>query len=72
MLGTGATDAAVELLERHARHFPESYRVYDGLGRAYLLRGDRERAIESFRRSLELNPDNLNAVDALKRLGTGR
>jgi Tfp pilus assembly protein PilF len=32
-------------------------------------RGDRERAIESYRRSLELDPDNDNARERLEALG---
>lgn len=40
-----------------------------GLGEAYLRHGDRQRAAESYRRSLELNPGNKNARRGLKKLG---
>jgi len=35
---------------------------------AYLTHGDREEAIRSYRRSLELNPQNANAVEKLRTL----
>ena len=31
--------------------------------------GDRELAIKNYKKSLELNPQNTNAVDMLKKLG---
>jgi hypothetical protein len=43
--------------------------VYDSLGEAHMLNGDRDRAIELYRRSLEINPDNGNAVTMLGTLG---
>lgn len=49
--------------------FPEFANAWDSLGEAHLERGNRERAIESYRRSLELDPDNDNARDQLEALG---
>ncbi len=54
---------------RNVDCFPGSYNEYDGLAEAYMVNGDRELAIENYRRSLELNPANQNAVDTLRRLG---
>jgi len=34
-----------------------------------MIKGDRERAIENYKRSLELDPRNANAVVMLKKLG---
>ena len=43
--------------------------VYDSLGEAYMIAGERDRAIENYRRSLELDPANENAVEKLRELG---
>jgi glyoxylase-like metal-dependent hydrolase (beta-lactamase superfamily II) len=67
-LQAGATDAAIAIFEMNVAHFPASWNVYDSLGEAYAARGDRVRAIELYRRSLELNPANTNATAALARL----
>jgi cytochrome c-type biogenesis protein CcmH/NrfG len=48
--------------------FPDSWNTYDSLGEAYLKQGNKELAAENYRRSLELNPDNQGAVDAVKKL----
>jgi len=48
--------------------YPQSSNVYDSLGEAYAVKGDKERAIANYRKSLELDPTNKNAVEQLKRL----
>ena len=49
--------------------YPESFNVYDSLGEALLAAGDREGAEANYRKSLELNPDNTNAVEVLQSMG---
>lgn len=46
-----------------------SFNVYGLLGNTYLETGQREKAIESFKKALELNPKDNDAVNALKNLG---
>jgi Tfp pilus assembly protein PilF len=48
--------------------YPKSANTYDSLAEAYEINGDRELAIKNYKRSLELNPKNTNAVDHLKTL----
>ena len=48
--------------------FPDSWNVHDSLGEAYMVGGERELAIASYERSIELNPGNANGVEMLKRL----
>jgi len=69
LLGQGRVDQAIAVLELNVERFPGSWNVYDSLGEACAVRGERERAIALYRRSLELNPDNSNGVQALERLG---
>jgi len=67
-LQAGATDAAIAVLEMNVAHFPESWNVYDSLGEACAAKGDRDRAVELYRRSVEINPGNTNGTAALARL----
>jgi cytochrome c-type biogenesis protein CcmH/NrfG len=57
---------AVEVLSYNVRAFPSSWNVYDSLGEAYMKRGDTRLAIEDYRASLKLNPDNDGASQALR------
>ena len=60
---------AVGIFRLNVEMFPESFNSYDSLGEAYLLMGRRDAAIEQYRRALELNPHNQNAVEKLWELG---
>jgi tetratricopeptide (TPR) repeat protein len=62
-------DEAVKVFELNVEVYPASANTYDSLGEAFMARGDREKAIANYRKSLELNPNNLNAVEQLKKLG---
>ena len=42
--------------------------VYDSLAEAYAKNGQKQLAIESYHKSIELDPKNQNAVDKLKEL----
>jgi tetratricopeptide (TPR) repeat protein len=60
---------AVEVLELNAEIFPESANAWDSLAEACAKNGDKARAIELYRKSLELNPANVNATEMLRELG---
>ena len=49
--------------------FPTSSNVYDSNGEALLKNGDKEKGIENYKRSIELNPANQGGIDVLKKLG---
>jgi tetratricopeptide (TPR) repeat protein len=49
--------------------YPASWNVYDSLADGYLANGDKELAIANYKKSLEMNPKNTNAAEALKKLG---
>lgn len=65
-----AFDEAIAMLRLNSEFFPDHFNPYDSLGEVYLLKGERELAIENYRKSLELNPENDNAVQRLNELGT--
>ncbi|MGD8413834.1 MAG: tetratricopeptide repeat protein, partial [Candidatus Latescibacterota bacterium] len=59
---------AIEIFKLNVDLFPQSSNVYDSLGEGYMLSGDVDSAIANYEKSLELNPDNLNAVAMLEKL----
>jgi len=60
---------AIQIFEYNVELYPEVGNVYDSLGEAHMLNGDRELAIENYRRALELDPHNTNAREKLAELG---
>jgi len=68
LLGENRVDDAIAVFELNVERYPGSWNVYDSLGEACAVKGDRERAVELYRRSIELNPGNTNGVQALERL----
>ncbi len=64
----GREEEALDIFKMNVSLFPKSANAYDSLGEAYLNRGDPESAIRCYRKSLELNPENTNASEQLKRL----
>jgi CubicO group peptidase (beta-lactamase class C family) len=59
---------AVEVFKMNAEDFPNSANAFDSLGEAYMDIGDKAAAIKGYQKSLELNPNNTNAVEMLKKL----
>ena len=59
---------AVEVFKINVEDYPSSWNVYDSLGEAYMLSGDRELAIRNYEKSIELNPNNTDGIRMLKRL----
>ena len=59
---------AIAIFRAIADRHPDSFNAFDSLGEAYAASGDREQAIGSYQRSLELNPKNTNAVEMLRKL----
>lgn len=59
---------ALEYFILNVENFPKSPNSYDSLGEAYEVLGDTKKAIENYRKSLELNPDNENARMKINKL----
>jgi imidazolonepropionase-like amidohydrolase len=62
---------AIEIFRLNVVAYPRSSDAYYCLGEAYMEDGDKENAIVSFRKSLELDPQNKYAAEMLKKLGKG-
>jgi len=65
LLGERQLEAAVAVLEVNRDAFPASANVFDSLGEAYLQADHMERAIESYQRAQELDPDNEAAESSI-------
>jgi tetratricopeptide (TPR) repeat protein len=49
---------AIEIFKLNTQLFPQSWNVYDSLGEAYFNIGNKKMAIQNYKKSLELNPNN--------------
>ena len=67
--GGGKPKEALEIFKLNVFLYPASANVYDSVAEAYEANGNRELAIVNYKRSLELDPQNTNAAQQLKRLG---
>lgn len=68
LLRQNKLDEAVAVFKANVELYPQSSNVYDSLGEAYMVKGDKTLAIANYRKSLELDPKNQNAVAMLKKL----
>jgi len=62
---------AIEIFKLNIQLNPESANVYDSMGEACLTAGDKEAAIRNYEKSLELDPNNSNAVTVLQQIQAG-
>ena len=68
LLGMKKVREAIEILKLNVETYPASANVYDSLGEAYMTSGNKELAIKNYQRAVELNPQNANAAEMLKKL----
>jgi dienelactone hydrolase len=59
---------ATELFKLNVQVFPSSSNTYDSLGEAYMKAGQKQLAIDNYKKSLELDLGNDNAKEKLKAL----
>jgi tetratricopeptide (TPR) repeat protein len=64
----GKTKEAIDIFKLNVEAFPQSFNTYGSLGEAYMKNGDKELAIQNYKKSLELNPQNTGATRALAQL----
>ena len=60
MMTKGQNKEALEILKLNAYLFPESWNAFDSYGEILLKTGDEKKAIEMYKKSIELNPNNEN------------
>ena len=67
-LGNDQMKIAKDVFKVNMMLYPESFNVYDSYAEACMKMGDIELAIENYKRSLSLNPENNNAKEFIKKL----
>jgi CubicO group peptidase (beta-lactamase class C family) len=66
--GRGDLDAAITIFQLGISEFPGFWETYDALGETYMMKGDTAHAVQHFKKSLQLNPQNTRAREMLKKL----
>jgi tetratricopeptide (TPR) repeat protein len=68
-MGRGKLKYALAIFKINVDAFPYAYNVYDSYGEALLAYGDRQAAIDNYKKSVSLNPENDNGIEVLQNLG---
>ena len=61
-------DEAVAIFKLNVGAYPASSNAHESLGEAYLERGDKQMAAESFNKSLGIDPQNSDAIRMLRKI----
>ncbi len=61
-------DDAIKIFELNVKMFPKSANVYDSLGEAYFNKGDKKSALINYKKSLEINPNNVGAKKIIDKM----
>jgi tetratricopeptide (TPR) repeat protein len=69
LLGEARAADAVKVFEANVALYPGDANAYDSLAEGQLANGQRDAAIANYRKSLQLDPNNANAVKMLATLG---
>lgn len=59
---------ALAIFKLNMEAYPDGFNTYDSYAEALMMKGDTAQAIKYYEKSLELNPDNDNAVSMILRL----
>jgi tetratricopeptide (TPR) repeat protein len=57
LLGEGKVDSAIVVFQKNVKDYPRSWNVYDSLGEAYAVKGDKRKARELYGRALAMTKD---------------
>ncbi len=69
LLNKNMINEALSVFRMNIIQFPKSSNVYDSYGEAWFKKGVKDSAIVHYKKSLELNPRNTNAIKYLKEMG---
>ncbi len=68
LLQNGKVKEAIEIFKINVAEFPDSWNTYDSLGEAYMVDGQKDKAIANYKKSVEMNPENTNGKEMLAKL----
>ena len=69
LLGRDKVAEAISIFTKNTELYPDSANTWDSLAEGYLKKGDKEKAIKYYKKTLEMNANNPGAVENLKKLG---
>ena len=72
LLSAKRISEAIVIFEVNARTHPNSWNAYDSLGEAYVNARDKQHALDAYRKSVELNPDNTNAKRTIEQIESAK
>lgn len=72
LLTAKKNEQAIRIFKMNVEMFPKSWNVYDSLGEAYMLHGNKKEATANYAISLKLNPENTNGKAFLEKLKNGK
>ena len=59
---------AIAVFKLNTELYPDSWNVWDSLGESYIYADNKDLAVQSYQKSLELNPQNQNGLWTLRRI----
>lgn len=68
LMRNGAVASSIKLFQLYVSEFPNSANPYDSLAEAYFNNKEYALSKQNYQKSLELNPDNSNAQDMLRKI----
>lgn len=68
LLEANKVKEAIEIFKLNVQEHPESGNSLNSLGEAYMVDGNDQLAIKSYEKSIELDPENVNGIEMLKKL----
>jgi Flp pilus assembly protein TadD len=68
LVGEKKLDQAILVFKLNVEACSNSFNTWNSLGKAYMIRGDKNLAVKDFNKSLELNPKNADARTQLAKL----
>ena len=69
LISIGRIKESIAVFNLNVMEYPQSFNVWDSRGEAYMLNGEKTKAILDYKKSLELDPFSMNAIRKLNELG---
>ncbi len=61
-------DEAVKFFQLNVKNYPSSFKVFDSLGDAFVVKKDKAKAIIAYKKAILLNPKSVETINKLKAL----
>jgi CubicO group peptidase (beta-lactamase class C family) len=68
LIKKGQIEDAISIFTLLISEFPNSSNAFDSMGEAYSLYGNNDLAIRNYKKSLQLNPNNSNAIEMIEKI----